>query len=336
MAAYNSIEDIIRSHVTFTGAGQWNTCRCLLCGDSKKDAYKARGGWAFEADIAFYSCFNCGYKGSFSPSRAHCWSKGMAKVFEAFGIPKQAIMKLIADTRASLSLPTIPQRVTRLLQPISLPPHFYSLSQAEPDNLVAQRAKAFLQDEKAISPSSYPFYLSTCITSKDDPDAAFIKSLRNRLIIPFFKGEEMVYYIARTLDDSRLKYINLNKPKGNVVYGFNRLYEDMDSVLFVCEGWSDAHHVKGVAVLENAMSADQIDILEASPRLKVVIPDRKGDSNRLAEQAVELGWGISIPKMGECKDVVEGILQYGKLYVLDSIMSNIKHGRQASIALKTL
>ena len=332
---FTNTEDLIRQYVSFKHQSSgWNACYCEYCGDGKRQK-GPRAGFLFQNDVVMFHCFNCGMDGSFSPAREFPWSRGMNKVFDSFGIPKASIMQLIKATQAINGVKSIPQKHTRPLQPISLPKHFYPLSSAAPDNIIANAAKTFLKDVKHINPESYPFYLSTCITDANDPDAAFIKSLRNRLIIPFFKGTQLIYYIARSLDeDSNLKYLNLNKPKSNIIYGYDRLYEDEDNILFVTEGFTDAYHVKGVAVLENSMTQDQIEILEQSPRRKIVIPDRKGDSNRLAEQAVELGWGLSLPKIGRCKDVTEGILEYGKLYILDSIMKNIKEGRAAQTALK--
>ena len=71
------------------------------------------------------------------------------------------------------------------------------------------------------------------------------------------------------------------------------------------------------------MTQNQIKWLERSRRQKVIIPDRWGDGYRLAEQAIRLGWSVSYPDIGSCKDVNEAIMKYGKLYTFKTIRDNI-------------
>ena len=69
-------------------------------------------------------------------------------------------------------------------------------------------------------------------------------------------------------------------------------------------------------------------------RDKVIIPDKEGDGDRIALQAIELGWSVTFPEFGKCKDVNDAIVKYGKIYVINQIMTNISSGNDAILRLK--
>lgn len=334
---YDTIEEIVSSTLVFKGESNgWFRTYCEVCGDGSRTK-GPRGGWRFDGEMCFYHCFNQGCEGNFDPNREIPYSKDMNKIFLAFGIPKDPINTILFKKKLERGTPLVKQkRESKTANPIAVPDHFYKLCDAEPDDVIAIKAKDYLITERFIDPSEYPFYLSTGISKSTNPkDISLAKSLRNRIIIPSFKREQMVYWIARSLDkNSKLRYLNLDIPKGNIIYGFDRLYAATRAPLFICEGFFDAFHVNGVAVLENSMTKDQIDLIDRSPRTKIVIPDKHGDSKRLAEQALDKGWSISLPDIGSCTDISKGIAKYGKLYVIDSIVKNIQYGRSARLSLK--
>jgi hypothetical protein len=47
-----------------------------------------------------------------------------------------------------------------------------------------------------------------------------------------------------------------------------------------------------------------------------------------------LGWSIALPEISPYKDVSDGIMNYGVLYVINSIMKNIKPAKMANFFLK--
>jgi hypothetical protein len=228
--------------------------------------------------------------------------------------------------------------------PIDIPSHFYKLADAEDDDEVANKAKSFIEARK-LKWQDYPYYLSTGITKRGTPadEAVHAKRLRERLIIPAFKGEKMIHYQGRYMDPipegkKIEKYVNpLHTPRTNIIYGMDRLFEYPKRPLFVTEGFFDAQFVMGVAVLTNKLSAQQAEILSRSPRRKVVIPDRKGDSKRLAEDAIREGYGVSVPNWGDdVKDVNDAVKKYGRLYVVKSLMEAIKFGTAAKIVVSRM
>ncbi len=106
--------------------------------------------------------------------------------------------------------------------------------------------------------------------------------------------------------------------------------------MFVTEGVFNAFFIDGVATLKNSISEGQLHWLSKSTRPKVIVPDLEGDGDKLANQAIELGWSISIPDIGDCKDINQAVQRYGKLFVVKSLYENIVSGLQAKINTQVL
>ncbi len=339
LSKHKNMEDLVKSYINFTGppANNWWPCYCEYCGDGSRTK-GPRGGWLFTEDAIFYNCFNQGCEGSYSEERDYPLSKNMMAIFEAFGIPKReySILKL-EHSKNKTSDPSKPKIHRTPIQTIEVPKHFYLLSEAYDDDVIAEEAKKYLATRR-IDWKKYPYYLSTGDAGKNaDPrEKMTAKILRDRLIIPAFKGESMIHYHSRTLDPKveKNKYINMDGPRSNIIYNMDRIYENPRAPLFVTEGFFDSFLLNGVCVLENGLSSQQVEILNRSPRKKVIVPDRNGDSKKLALDAIEAGFGISLPKWGGAKDVNAAVKKYGRLYVAKTVVENAKFGVQAKMVLK--
>ncbi len=332
-----SISDLVNSYVTFNygmNSKGWSKCYCEVCGDGSRKK-GPRGGWLFEGDMAFYHCFNCGVEGNFDPNREHPFSKDMRSIFDAFQIPSKEynVIAYANKVTGKKGEAKKPEHKQLAVQYHDVPDHFYLLNEAPLTNTIANEARKFLRENYALTQDSYKFYLSTGQTKDDDiRNSAHVKALAGRLIIPYFKNGRLIYYQARTLGDSPKKYLNMEVPKANIIFNVDQLYRNMDRPLYIFEGPFDAMHVNGVAVMENHLTSNQIEILSKSPRKKVVVPDRRGDSKKLAQQAIELGWGIALPEIGSNnKDLCDGILRFGKLHILNSLVSKTYYGQQARL-----
>lgn len=333
---YNSFEELIRAYVIFTGAPSngWHPCYCEHCGDGSRTK-GPRGGWLFTADTAFYKCFNQGCEGSYVEDRDHPLSHSMSDVMESFGVPlkeyKMFQLRHLKDGKKTSDSGNKP-RLSPILK-LDVPSHFYLLSEADDDDAIAAKAKRFLTKRK-IDWTTYPYYLSTGKAKKSEgvEEVENAKRLKDRLIIPAFKGSDLIYWQARDLEGtSKKKYISASTPRSNVIYGMDKLYENVQSPLFVTEGFFDSVLVNGVAVMENSLTSQQVELLKRSPRRKVIIPDRKGDSKKLVDDAIAAGFGISVPNWGGEKDVNDAVLRFGRLYVAQSIIDNVKFGVAAKI-----
>lgn len=329
-----TIEDLVRRCLNFTfgsSGGGWNRIYCEVCGDGEGRTKGPRGGWLFSGEQAFYRCFNCGIKASFDPEREFPYCKDMWKVLASFGIPEDEHKPIAYKNRLKDKPFSKPIRKEINIEYLKIPDHFYKLSEAAPENIIAKKAKAFLWDKKRIKSDQYEFYLSTGDSKEGPRENAIAKTLLNKIIIPYFKDGKLVYYQGRDID--KKKYINASCPRISIIYGFDKLMRDVQKPLFITEGFWDAFHLDGVCVLENNITKNQIDILQKSPRRKIVVPDKKDDTKKLASQALELGWELALPEIGNCEDITEAIVKYGKIYVLNSLVSNIFEGFEASIQL---
>ena len=161
-----NIEDIVRQNVAFSqgsSAQGWNKVYCEVCGDGKRTK-GPRGGWLFEDEMCFYHCFNCGIKGDFDPNREIPLSKDMGTIFKSFGIPASAYKEIVAKKQIGKKGSALnkPKKKKVKTPNLKVPKHFYKLTDADEENIIARKAIKFLRS-KNVNPLDYTFYLSTGI-----------------------------------------------------------------------------------------------------------------------------------------------------------------------------
>ena len=55
----------------------------------------------------------------------------------------------------------------------------------------------------------------------------------------------------------------------------------------------------------------------------IVVPDRDEAGSKLIDQAIELGWSVSLPEWtDDINDIGDAVAKYGRLYTLYSIVNN--------------
>lgn len=330
-----SIEHIVSLAVDFQGPirSGWNRVFCKVCGDGTHEK-GPRGGWLFEGDTCAYNCFNCGIHGNFDPSREIPLTRDMSLIFKSYGIQYKDYAHLI-HRKSDGSGKLTEKRTTKRLPEIPFPTYLYPLQEAAKKNKVAQLAYAEL-DKKCVDPQEYPFYLSKGTASKkDEEDDALL--FRNRLVIPVMDGQRLVGLEGKDLTGtSKSKYV-IRGEKSSMIHFMDRLRERTTAPLYITEGFFDAYHCFGVACFGNKLSKTQIEALQACDRPKIIIPDRNGDSVKLAETGLDLGWSVSIPDIGsDCKDITEAVAKYGCLYVAKQIRDNVYSGFTGKALLQSL
>jgi hypothetical protein len=316
----------------------WNSVYCEVCGDGTHSK-GPRGGWLFQDEMCFYNCFNCGVDGNFDPDRETPHSKHMWNIFRSFGIPAKDVNALLTS-----KLKDDKKRVKKaekiILPSIEQPDFFKPMTEYSDDDPLACEARDFLWEKYKMRQDDYPFFLSTGKTKSTDTEDIFIaKNLLPRIIIPAYKNNrDLMYWQARIFfGESNKKYISATvENSGSVIYGMENIHNEKynDRPLYVTEGFFDSWHVNGVAILTNNMKGSKIKLLERNRRNKVVIPDYNKDGMNLADQAVEEGWGISLPEILPCKDICSAINTFGKLYVIKSITKNTYYSFEAKMRLK--
>ena len=88
----------------------------------------------------------------------------------------------------------------------------------------------------------------------------------------------------------------------------------------VCEGQVDAIHIDGCALGGSEINDQQAMLLNRLAKDVIVVPDRDSAGSKLVEQAIELGWSVSLPLWdSDINDVGDAVSKYGRLYTLYSI-----------------
>lgn len=332
------LEDIIRKYISlplYPNATGWYPVLCKVCGDHGRKGLRA--AFNFNDGSVSYHCFNCGHKAGYNPQKSQSPDERMIKVLNSFEIPEEEWKPLFLNELEIRSkrgtTQTVPKQINIKIEPeeIPLPEHFYKLGPEDSTDKWTIIARDYLENERGINPDSYPFYLST---GKGDK---FNQKWLGRVIIPFYKDNKLIFYQGRSLlKNITRKYESPNVEKSKVLFGYENILKNTDEPLYIVEGWFDAFLIGGVAILGNRITKEQLVWINKSKRLKVVIPDIYGDGARLANQALKLGWAVSIPDFlshGYCKDVNEGIVKYGKLFVMKSIIENTQTGFLAETSI---
>lgn len=328
-------ESEIRQHVLLgrTSSKGWAPVLCRVCNDHGKKG--VRSGFKFEHDGFGYNCFNCEAAGRFSVMSTESPSEELKTILTAFGIPEDFIHKLemlalTNRTDGNVSRQILEQaKIASGPKVLTMPEYFSPLKDEPEDSPIRILATLHLEQDRAMVPDDFPFYIGK---RTDDPDSA---KWTNRLILPIYNhNNQLIFWQGRDLTGKKSKkYLSVDEPRDSIMYGMHEVYRHTNAPLFVTEGIFDAWHVQGCATLGRQLTPAIINILNSSTREKVVIPDRMGDGQDLAMQAIRLGWKISTPDLGQCKDVTEAVVRYGKLYVVKNIMENIYGGVTAETML---
>ncbi len=315
-----TLEDVIKQHIRLpsrANARGFHSILCKVCNDHGRKG--ARAGFKFEGDAVGYNCFNCGHTAVFDPAENRSMPQKMQEVLTAFGLVEADWQPVLYHLM--LEAPTQSKKAEQQssLEPKKLEMINCAVPLTDDGNEWNSFAIEYLRDKRGVNYTDYPFYIVNELTNHPD-----CKRWYGRLIIPVYKDNKLVYYQGRDLSDTRpKKYLSPSADRENVLYGYDHIFATTDEPLYVTEGWFDAYHIQGTAVFHHHMTQNQIKWLQRSRRQKVIIPDKRGDGHKLAEQALKLGWSVSYPDIGSCKDVNDAIMKYGKLYTFKTIRDNI-------------
>lgn len=319
------MQELITQYINVSNpsATGWYSVKCQCCND-----YKVRGGFNIRDDSVVYHCFNCNTKASYFNNGVV--SDGMREVLQAFNVPLDEIQRISLKNLGKTSS-VIERKVvdTNPIFEIALPKTFYRLvlDGSDPWSNVAID---YLEHDRGITDYKM-FYLSHGNTTEVE------KKWYGRLIIPFYRDNKLIFYQGRSLNESTRRYINSTVSNDAVIlYNYKELTRNVDDPLFITEGFFDAYHLNGIAINGNELSPKKINVINQSRRRKIYIPDRYGNGKQAAFNAIEAGWDVSIPDIGDCKDINQAVVRFGFLYVYKSLMDNIKSGFNAKVAVNTL
>jgi hypothetical protein len=179
-------------------------------------------------------------------------------------------------------------------------------------------AYAYLVDRK-IDPWSYPFYWTNKI------------GFNSRIIIPFLYKGEIVGWTARAINDAKPKYLSEQQP--GYVFNLDSQQDDREFVI-VSEGPFDALSIDGCALLGAEIKDSQNWLLKQIGKELILVPDRDEAGKQTLEQAIELGWTVSMPDWPDgVKDINDAVIKLGRLATLWLIVT-AKESNSLKIQLK--
>lgn len=286
---------------TSSGWISFNAPCCVHRGENQDK--RQRGGLKVEGNNWSYHCFNCSYTAGFTMGKPLSFKA--KSLLKWLGVDEQQIEIINLESLRHKSIHGMIED-NRVIKKFEVKFEKREL----PDSLEAITPEHSLQYEylkKRCIPLNYPF-----LTNPDAP--------RTGILIPFTYNNQIVGSCTRFLDDRVPKYIN-DMQRG-YVFGTDLQKKDWESVIVV-EGIFDALAINGVAVLHNAINDEQIELIKSLSRRVIVVPDQDHAGMNLVDQAVELGWSVSMPDWGEgIKDVNDAVIKYGRLATLIMIMQS--------------
>jgi len=317
------VSDTITAHLPGkrkTTPSGWTSFNAPCCHNTGNSADKrGRGGLISEGDTVSYHCFNCGYKASWQPGRPV--SHKLRKLLQWLNCSDDTITKLTFDVMRINEGVEVAERKIEIptFETVPLPP----------DAIKITDIKDFNKFSMAILE-----YMSTRQLNLDDIDYYWSPSLgyRDRLIIPFYYEKRIVGWTARTItEDKKPKYLTETQP--GFVYGLDeQSYNKVFAI--VCEGQVDAIHVDGCALGGSEINDAQALLINKLNKDIIVVPDRDRAGSKLVEQAIERGWGVSLPEWPQdINDIGDAVDKYGRLYTLYSI-ANAAESSTLKIRLK--
>jgi hypothetical protein len=284
----------------------WIGFNAVCCDDKRQ-----RGGFIVNGgDAVSYHCFNCGFKCSWQPGR-HI-SQKMNKFMRDLNIPDDVIAQLRLE---ALKLDTNNTTEIRSIIPKfdvrALPMDSKSfaewqafLKHTDDDYQVPQafyNVVEYLAARK-IDPLAYPFYHTNKV------------GFNSRIIIPFLYKGEIVGWTARAINDAQPKYLSEQQP--GYVFNLDNQQDDRELVI-IAEGPFDALSIDGCALLGAEIKDSQNWLLKQLGKELVLVPDRDAAGLATLEQAIELGWSVSMPDWPNgIKDINDAVIKIGRLATL--------------------
>ena len=310
------VSDTVNLHLpnkrksTPSGWIKFNAVCCQHNGQSADT--RARGGLISNPDGGVsYHCFNCGFKASWQPGRN--LSKGLRRLMQWLNVADDLINRVALEVMrenegfaVNTKLVSVP-----VFNTIPLPDDAIRIDNCEAEgyseNPHLHRVLEYMQSRNLYL-EDYEFWWS--------PSMGY----RDRLIVPFRYEGNIVGWTARTIQaDKKPKYLSEQQPG----YVFNLDAQGTDRTFCILtEGPIDAIHIGGIALLGSEIKDQQALLINRLNRDVIVLPDRDDAGQKLVEQAINYGWGVSMPEWKPgIKDVNDAVLEYGKLYTLYSIVS---------------
>lgn len=305
------IEDLIRKSVILSGPDSrgFYSLKCLACSD-----YKVRAGFKFDNGQIGFNCWNCGRTGRYEELSGRMSSK-FKDILVSHGVSADEIdtavnssffsdssksqnisLKSLCDVSIDTPVIKLPYKCFRLGSP-----GFEDYQTKLIDYLIKRKVDLL----------KYPFFFSL--------EPRFL----NRVIIPFYKSGKIIYWQARSIDDTEKKrYDNAPVSKDAVIFNYDKIHIPTKMPLIVSEGVFDAMMLDGIAILGSKLSTAKEKILKSCKRELLFVIDKDKVGKNLGLKALENGWKITFLPDG-INDVNDGVRKIGALATAYYLRRNI-------------
>ncbi len=301
-------------------SNRWNF-RCPICGDSSKSRRKARGNYYPRTNS--YHCFNCGI------NLSSLWIISKFKNC-SFNEVKKEYLNYRLSSLNSFSIPTSSFIEKNIYKENKEEKFILQNTWADLTKDLEDMIKSRYILDAPFKPKNWKF---------------FFEKKNKRLVIPWIKNGEIVYWQERAIfkfQQPKYKFpANLNKE----IFGLDTLDESFNYI-FMLEGAFDSIWVKnGIAIGGTSLTDYQKSILENKIGFTLVwMFDNQWKDSTSMEKSLKIAqekpnekifiW----PKEFQQKDINEYIISVKNLknpfIDKDFLKNNIKNGLSAFISLK--
>ena len=296
-----------------TASGWWSfNAPCCHYNGHKSDR-RGRGGIKTDGTNWSYHCFNCDFKCGFTLGKT--LTGNTKKLLNWCGMDEQDINKwnlYSLQHKDLMDLTMVKKKKKKVtFDEVGLP------EKMEPINSDAPRHRPYVEylNKRGLSVDEYPFMVTPDGEGRD----------ANRIIIPFTHENKIVGYTSRYTDNRIPKFITHQQP--GFLFGYDLQKPDWE-VCLVFEGIFDALSLSGCALTTNTISEAHADALRNLQRKIIIVPDHDKPGLSICDQALELGFHISIPDWGPgVKDANDAIIKYGRLQTLLSILQSATNSK---------
>jgi hypothetical protein len=296
---------------TISGWISFNAPCCHYNGH--KPDRRGRGGIKTDGTNWSYHCFNCDFKCGFMLGKT--LTGNTRKMLTWCGMDEQDINKwnlYSLQHKDLLDLTRVKKKKKKVtFDEVGLPD---KMEPIDPSAISHMPYVEYL-NKRGLSADEYPFMVTPSGEGRDV----------NRIIIPFTHENKIVGYTSRYTDNRIPKFITHQQP--GFLFGYDLQKPDWE-VCLVFEGIFDALSLGGCALTTNTISEAHADALRNLQRKIIIVPDHDKAGLSICDQALELGFHISIPDWGPgVKDANDAIIKYGRLPTLLSILQSATNSK---------
>jgi len=298
-------------------------CRCPICGDSKRNKWKARGYFFTRKGGLFYKCHNCGYSASLG---------SLIKELDTFLYNQYTMERYKEGTHGKTHANV--HSTMEFTQPDFEARKKASLLDSLFDPVKGSPAEEYVR-KRLIPESKWHelYYIDNVqkLEQLDDKYKDRIVGEEGRLVIPFYDRDgKFIGVSCRALGSERLRYVTIRVDESQpLVYNLDKI--DITQDVFVTEGPIDS------LFLDNAVAAGSSDlnsVTQAIPKHKLILifdnQPRNAEIVKLIGKAVDDGYRMVIwPDNIQEKDINEMVLS--GLAVRDIINQNTFDGLELKL-----